>query len=152
MAKSEVRTADERDASRIAALASELGRELDAASAASHLRALSGRGCVLVAEREGRVIGWVEAAETSALGTPRTALVSGLVVEREHRGSGAGRHLVAAVAAWAHERGAERLLVRARTEREEAHGFYRALGFELTKTQRVLARPLAPSSDPPGSL
>ena len=58
------------------------------------------------------------------------------------RGHGAGRALIEAAVAWARERGVKTLRVRSRAQREGAHAFYEALGFERVKTQVVFRRAL----------
>ena len=79
---------------------------------------------VLVAQRDGRVVGyaWVLAGDPAL---PGILTLSELVVDESLRGRGIGRQLFAAAAAWSKELGAERL--QWWTSRDTL-GFYRRLG------------------------
>jgi GNAT superfamily N-acetyltransferase len=63
--------------------------------------------------------------------------LTALVVPPERRGIGIGRALVAAVQAWAAERGADRLVVTTALHRADAPKFYERLGFEHTGRRYV---------------
>ena len=91
-------------------------------------------GCLLVAEREGRVIGMVSGQLTvsTAEGGP-ALLVEDMVVSAEHRGQGAGRLLLEAIAAWARQHKASRLQLLADRNNGSALEFYRHLGWQTTE-------------------
>ena len=65
------------------------------------------------------------------------AMLTALVVREDTRGRGVGRALVTAVEQWAHERGADRLIVTTALRRAGAHAFYERLGFEFTGRRYV---------------
>jgi ribosomal protein S18 acetylase RimI-like enzyme len=52
---------------------------------------------LLVAERAGQVVGWIHGAEPELVESGRRCEILGLVVDPEHRRSGAGGRLVVAV-------------------------------------------------------
>jgi GNAT superfamily N-acetyltransferase len=83
----------------------------------------------LLAERGGETVGYAIFYPTfSTFLAIQGVWLEDLFVRPEHRKSGAGRALLAAVAARAHERGAERLEWSALDWNELALGFYRGLG------------------------
>jgi ribosomal protein S18 acetylase RimI-like enzyme len=93
----------------------------------------SGQACVLAAVEAGQVIGMctgqlvVSTAEGGL-----SALVEDMVVDPGHRGQGAGRALMAAMAGWALERGATRLQLLADRNNPPALAFYERLGWRTT--------------------
>jgi len=99
------------------------------------------RAAVIVAAREGRVVGMVTAqlVVSTAEGAP-SALVEDLVVEEAARGQGLGRRLLAAIEAWARARGATRLQLLADRENAPALRFYARCGW--SDTQLVARRKL----------
>jgi GNAT superfamily N-acetyltransferase len=60
------------------------------------------------------------------------AVILALVVDDAHRGHRLGRELVAAAESWARAAGAGRILVNCALHREQAHHFYRGLGYAQT--------------------
>ena len=65
------------------------------------------------------------------------AELGGFVVSEGLRGLSIGRLLMAAAQTWARSQGVEKLRVRTRSSRLEAHLFYEGLGFAQTKQQLV---------------
>jgi GNAT superfamily N-acetyltransferase len=89
----------------------------------------------VVVVHEGHIAGWAHVCLVDGLELARFAEIRALVVDPEKRRLGAGRALVAEAIRWAKERKVQKLRVRSNVLREEAHRFYPALGFALTKTQ-----------------
>lgn len=85
------------------------------------------------------VQGWLHGVLTRRLTTEPFIEIGGLVVGENYRRMGIGKGLVEACEAWAEE-SALAMRVRCRSDREEAHHFYEALGFESLKEQRVFVR------------
>jgi GNAT superfamily N-acetyltransferase len=88
---------------------------------------------VLVAEAEGRVVGFAHAMMRG--GPPvvvprRTGFVTDMVVAAGHRRSGIGRRLFRAVEAWCRERGADEVTLTTAVRNEGALAFWREMGFE----------------------
>ena len=103
---------------------------------------LSGARDVIVAERDGRVRGWIEVMIVESLATDPFAEIHTLIVDEEERGLGLGARLVAAAEAWAVERGLTRVRVRSNVARERTRRFYEKRGYTVTKTQYVFDKML----------
>jgi GNAT superfamily N-acetyltransferase len=89
---------------------------------------------VLVAEREGAVIGMVTGQLTvSTAEGGLSVLVEDMVVEAAHRGTGVGNALLGAVEEWARARGATRLQLLADRENAPALAFYDRAGWRSTQ-------------------
>ncbi len=91
------------------------------------------RGCILVAEEAGKVIGMCtgQLVISTAEGGP-AVLVEDMVVDPGHRGQGTGRALMNAMAGWAMEQGATRLQLLADKNNGPAASFYQGLGWRTT--------------------
>jgi GNAT superfamily N-acetyltransferase len=87
--------------------------------------------CVFVAEAEGRILGLAALHVIPVIERDgATGRITALVVRDEARRSGVGRALVKRVEAEAARRGCDRLEVTSGARRDDAHHFYRRLGFE----------------------
>jgi len=92
------------------------------------------RGCVLVAEAEGRVVGMctgqllVSTAEGGL-----SLLVEDVVVQEQWRGRGVGRLLIDAISDWARVNKVSRLQLLADRNNIPALDFYRSLGWHTTE-------------------
>ncbi len=92
------------------------------------------RRAVLVAEREGAVVGMVTAQlVVSTAEGGASALVEDMVVDAAWRGLGAGRALLEAIEAWARAPGATRLQLLADRENGPALAFYARMGWARTR-------------------
>ncbi len=111
------------------------------------------RRVVLVAERDGRVIGMVsvQLVVSTAEGAV-SGLLEDMVVEERARGEGIGARLLQAAEGWAFERGATRIQLLADQMNREALRFYRRMGWQGTQlvclrrggvrvSRRAVARP-----------
>lgn len=90
---------------------------------------------VRVAERGGRVVGWVQVQMTNLLESEPRGEIVGLVVTAAERGRGIGAALVHAAEDWARGRGLTLMGVRSNQVRLDAHRFYQRLGYAEAKTQ-----------------
>lgn len=128
-------------------LAAQLGYEATLGELAERLPPLehSPSHAVLVADDSGSIAGWIHVEASHALIHAPCAEIVSLVVDDGRRGRGVGALLVRAAEAWARSRGLNRIRVRCRVEREDAHRFYEREGFALEKTQRVFTKGLAGS-------
>jgi ribosomal protein S18 acetylase RimI-like enzyme len=93
----------------------------------------SDRGCILVAEAVGRVIGMCtgQLVVSTAEGGP-AVVVEDMVVDPAHRRRGVGRSLMKAMAGWAEEQGATRLQLLADKNNPLALAFYERIGWQTT--------------------
>lgn len=132
------------DVTALADLATQLGYPCTHGQMAVRMEILSGRSGngVLVAENEGRVVGWLHVSGMYFLESAAFAEVLGLIVDKEHRGQGIGKQLLDGAVRWAAEHGYDKLRVRSNLIREDAHRFYEREGFRRVKTQVVLDRAL----------
>jgi len=91
------------------------------------------RGCILVAEKAGRVIGMCtgQVVISTAEGGP-AVLVEDMVIDPDQRGQGLGRALMAALAAWARGQGATRMQLLADKNNPPALAFYDRIGWQTT--------------------
>ena len=135
-----VRAATEADAEAVAPLVEELGYPADSESIRERLSRLLGRSddLVMVAQcKSGEICGWLQAHHSETLQSGSRVEIVGLVSAKHMRRRGLGRLLVERAEAWAARLGAEAMVVRSNVERKESHGFYLALGYVNTKTQKV---------------
>lgn len=127
-----VRSARFGDALALSRLLTELGYPQDGEQTRRALTAWAGdpRGTVLVAEVDGHPAGVIAVHAVPYLERPGSfARVVALAVGGEHRRSGLGRRLLVAAEAWARELGCRDLEITSARTRDDAHAFYRALGF-----------------------
>jgi predicted N-acetyltransferase YhbS len=136
-----LRPADSQDAAALAALSGELGYPSTEDALVERLASVLGRDdhLVCVAEKDGKVVGWLHAFVAFRIESPAFAEIAGLVVARSTRGEGLGRQLVQAASAWARLKGLRKIRVRSNVVRKESHDFYTHLGFESLKSQRVFS-------------
>lgn len=94
-----------------------------------HRAALAdGDRVVLVAEREGEIVGMAHVVPSGAVNAPHRAEVQRVAVATGARGSGVGRQLLAAVEEAALDRGLTLLWLTTHDE-SEACAFYEAVGY-----------------------
>jgi GNAT superfamily N-acetyltransferase len=124
------------DAAALAPIVASLTR---AASTAEEMRARMERVAAhpdhhtLVAERGGRVIGLCALMRGMTIHRDGDFVrVVALVVSPEARGGGVGTALMDAAEAWAREIGAHSMHLTTGNHRDDAHRFYRRLGYEET--------------------
>lgn len=132
-----IRSAQMADAGRIAELSTQLGYPATEAQMSRRLSRIlpDGDQAVLVAEDvDGQVVGWAHGRYRWEVVVEPLVQLEGLVVEASCRGQGLGRRLLEAVEAWARERGCAEIALRSNIIREQAHGFYGRLGYEMYKT------------------
>lgn len=100
---------------------------------------------VLVAEREGDVVGVVHIAARSSLSHgEREAWLGTIAVHPAERGSGVGHLLVEGAERAASDLGCDSVVLESSDWRLDAHAFYRGLGFEEHPPARRFVRRLLP--------
>lgn len=137
-----LRLASAADAARLAELSVQLGYPCSRGEIVERLAALEreGQHAVFVAERGRAVVGWVHVFALRTVESDPRAEIGGLVVDAAARGSGVGRALMQRAEAWARARGLAAVTLRSNIIRKEAHAFYEALGYTLTKTQHAFRK------------
>ena len=114
----------------------QLSRSASAPDAATVERMLANPGMdqlVFRSADDGRILGLLSLI-TFAIPTGVRAWIEDVVVDEAARGQGAGRALVEAADARAHERGARSVDLTSRPSREAANRLYRKCGFEARET------------------
>jgi GNAT superfamily N-acetyltransferase len=139
----EIRDAQVREASSLARLADQLGYPTEIAQIESRLKRIDGRRDerVIVAADEGQnVLGWTTVRVVEHMYGDAFVEISGFVVDKEARGRGVGRKMMAEVERWAKQTGHSSIRLNANVARTGAHEFYKALGFEQIKQQIVFRK------------
>lgn len=114
----------------------QLSRSASTPDAATVERMLANPGMdqlVFRSADDGRILGLLSLI-TFAIPTGVRAWIEDVVVDEAARGQGAGRALVEAAVARAHERGARSVDLTSRPSREAANRLYRKCGFEARET------------------
>lgn len=128
------------DQAGLVSLMSELGYEVDHDALCHRISGIRAQGGeVLVAELGGVVVGCVNAIIDIRLAEGKFGEVVSLVVSQDHRNMGVGKALVKGAEHWLSSR-CDIIRVRANAIRGEAHAFYRLLGYEEIKSQKVFAK------------
>lgn len=127
-----IRRAVVSDAQAIADLTrDEMGYDADASLVEAQLeRCISSSGdCVLVAELDGAVVGFIHACDYRLLYMPPMKNIMGIAVASSCRRRGIGRALLEAAEQWAREDDAIGVRLVSGIQRAKAHAFYRACGY-----------------------
>ena len=138
-----IRSAEERDIADLARLAGELGYPSTPEQITerfARVRAESHHATFVAVDKGDAVIGWMHLSEARSIETEPRAEITGLVVDANFRGGGAGRLLVQRGEDWALRRGLTVIGVRSNIIRERTHVFYKRLGYAMTKTQKVFRK------------
>lgn len=97
---------------------------------------------LLVASNGDEVLAFVHVFYRPALEKPPEAVVQALVVDERARGAGIGRRLMDAAEEWAGGLDFESIVLTSGTAREEAHAFYRTLGYDTIAPTFLLRKRL----------
>ena len=144
----DIRSATTDDATALAELSTQLGYPTSTLQSEDRLRTIlnSDEQVVLVAcLTDGSVVGWVHVFLAHRIESDSFAELGGFVVAEQHRRQGIGRYLLMAAEEWVNSCDVERLRVRSRTSRVDAHAFYEKYGFSRTKEQHVFEKPISTS-------
>lgn len=99
---------------------------------------------VLVAERQGAVVGYVfaqiEGPDYMALRGP-AGVIHDLFVDPSHRGRGAGRALLDAAFSWIAENGSPRVVLSTAYANEAAQRLFKSMGLRFTMVEMTLDLP-----------
>lgn len=119
-----------------------MGYEYPEEKTAAQLQKLlgSGRDKILVAEMEGKVVGYLHLVDYDLLYAGPMKNIMGIAVDPEYRRMGIGKALLEAGEEWAKTDGAEGIRLVSGESRVGAHAFYRAVGYEGNKMQLNLKK------------
>ncbi|MBV1775069.1 GNAT family N-acetyltransferase [Burkholderiaceae bacterium DAT-1] len=137
------------DFAAFAKLTSQLGYPVDQTELRANLERILAKDdhAVFIAmDEEGHICGWVHGYTRLLIGAAPTIEVDGMVVDSNYRGQGVGRSLMTALELWAQTRGIVGVSLRSAVQREEAHRFYRGLGYQHVKSQYAFRKLFAYNS------
>jgi GNAT superfamily N-acetyltransferase len=139
-----IRPAQLSDADAIAVLTKQLGYDVEPSIVADRLSRILPRGDqqFLIADDNGRSVGWVHMAIAEFVDSGAFVVIAGLVVDRDHREQGIGRTLLGHAEAWAARHGHSIVRLWSSSTRTEAHAFYEHVGYTNIKTQYSFMKPL----------
>jgi len=139
-----IRTMAPSDAEAVAQLNGQLGYPSTRDEVIARLAALGSpeRDVLLVAEEDGRVVGWAHVGLKHSLVEVPSAQVLGLVVAEDRRSAGIGLRLLEEAEGWALAHGVHRMLVGSRVTRQRAHAFYTRHGYRVLKTSHIFEKGL----------
>ena len=134
-----LRDAHVEDAAEVARLAEELGYPAELSQMAARLSLIlpQSRHRIVVAEGDGKLLGWIAVERRLTLESGELIEIVGLVVGASSKRGGIGRGLVASAEQWAMAQGFDAIRVRSNIVRTESHPFYECLGYVRRKTQHA---------------
>lgn len=121
------------DATAVSHLMPDLGYQASPAEIARRFAASRPDDLLLVAERDGRIIGFCHATLTPYLASDGYGEILALVVQAKAQRQGIGKALLEAAASWVHAQGFARVRLGSGAHREDAHRFYEAQGFRKNR-------------------
>ncbi|MEH7515378.1 GNAT family N-acetyltransferase [Gottfriedia acidiceleris] len=138
------RIASTTDSSEIARLSGQLGYNVEKNQVIERLNKIVNQKdhVVFVAEIEGKLIGWIHAHGRYLIESPPYVEIGGLIVDSTFRGQKIGEFLVKRCEEWSKLLGFKEIRVRTNETRLETLIFYKKIGFENTKAQKVFKKEL----------
>ena len=133
------------DADAVATLCGQLGYPADARSIRrrfAHIYGYADHALFVACVAGAAVVGWVHAHGKRLLEVEPFAEIGGLVVDSAYRGRGVGRALMAEAERWALDRGYAEIILRSRSDRAEAHRFYKGIGYAQVSSQHKYRKSL----------
>lgn len=114
-----------------------LGYDFPLAKTNANLKKLlnSRSDLILVAEISGKVVGYIHASDYDLIYAPHMKNIMGIAVFEQYRRRGVGKALLCAVEQWAAQTGADAIRLCSGEEREDAHEFYKSVGYIYGKKQ-----------------
>lgn len=82
-------------------------------------------------------LGYLYVGERSFLATEPVAEIVSFLVDKNHRGTGIGKKLLARAQEWARSKGFSRIELSCRLELKESHHFYESMGFRRARQSDI---------------
>ncbi len=92
---------------------------------------------IFILSHENQMIGWIHGIYSLRVESDPFVEIGGLVVDRDFRRNGLGKHLVNKIVELSLSRNCHLIRVRCNIIRREANAFYGAIGFKEVKQQKV---------------
>jgi GNAT superfamily N-acetyltransferase len=143
--KINIRKIESTDISAITRLSEELGYPASEESLQVRFEAIKENPDdeILVAEIPGAdVVGWIQVFGCYRLTSEPFAEIGGMVVSKTYRRLGIGKRLLSIALRWSRNKGFKKIRVRSQIQRQEAHSFFKVMGFKVLKTQDVFIKSL----------
>lgn len=137
-----IRTAKMVDAKAIAKLTLQMDHDMTEEEAVERLKNIldDKTQILLVAEVDGKVLGYNSVSANYELLSGVQARINGLVVDESTRGLGLGRKLMEKAEEWAEEKGSKSMKLASNMKRVEAHKFYEKIGYIKAKEQAAFKK------------
>lgn len=134
----------EADLEAVLPLLAQLGYEPGPEELARRFQAMDGSEghLMLVAERGGRICGFLHVFARQALEKPPEAIVQSMAVDAEIRRGGIGKMLLSEAEQWAARNGFTSVSLHSQLKRDDAHAFYESQGYERVATSGLLRKRL----------
>jgi GNAT superfamily N-acetyltransferase len=88
---------------------------------------------IFVVETNLQIIGYAYLTEVLFLGLNSFIELQSMLVDKSHRGKGIGKSLLLHSEKWTKENGYNKLMLSSRVQLENAHKFYKSLGYTIAK-------------------
>jgi GNAT superfamily N-acetyltransferase len=134
-----IRNLDISDAAGVSGLSLQLGYNIPEGETQRNIQLMleNEDTAAFAAVANNELAGWITVACVISLTSAPVCEVRGLVVDEHYRKNNIGRMLVEKVIEWSRQKQCGRLRIRCNVKREDAHKFYRHLGFTEHKQQKV---------------
>ncbi len=129
----------------IAALCNQLGYPTTNESTLYRLQEIlnnTGSNCIYAAVDDDKVVGWIHGCYSLRVESDPFVEIGGLIIDKNYRRMGIGKVLVEKIVEWSASKQCAKVRVRSNVVRNEAHEFYKGIGFYESKEQKVFVKTL----------
>jgi len=138
-----IRKAKKSDCSFLVVLTQQLGYEVNEEQISERLEVLFNNGKdIIVAEMDNIIVGYISFEPYYTIYMEPGVTISALVVDQNYRHNGIGKELVKYVESYARNNNLKYLRLYSSSYREEAHKFYRNIGFTSEKESKRFIKEL----------
>lgn len=134
-----LRKAEKSDVSGICTLADQLGYNSSLDNLKKRLNEILNLNdhTVIVAEYDKSVIAWIHAFEAKRIESQFFIEIGGVIVDEEFRNLGIGKLLFEEIQTWTSAKRFKKIRIRSNALRIESHKFFKGIGFQWTKDQKI---------------